>query len=207
MSVLDSLNAYTALRAVVSGLVLEEVERDGYLNKLDALVPRMVDALEAEVGWIIDRGQWIRDQGKAAPAAAPSAPEPLKADYTYDDFAELAEANGRNPADFVRVWFKDLDGGYELSTASQRVDIYARARAWCVDQKAKESAPRPRVVNGGGGQGRPQGRPGRQGGGQRREPNPIGPCPICGPNETSYIKTKYGDRWRCDEHEYWGNVS
>lgn len=201
MSVLDSLSAYTSLRALVSGLVLEEVEREQYLQRLDALVPQMVPALEAEVRWIIDRGQ-----AKAAPAAAPSAPEPLKADYTYNDFAELAEAHGRNPADFVRVWFKDLDGGYELSTASQRVDIYAGARAWCVDQKAKESAPRPRVLN--GGQGRPQGRPqGRQGGGQRREPNPVGPCPICGPQETQLIKTKYGDRWRCDEHEYWGNVS
>lgn len=203
MSVLDSLNAYTALRAVVSGLVLEEVERDGYLNKLDALVPRMVDALEAEIRWVIERTH-------AKPAATPTAaaPEPLKADYTYDDFAELAEANGRNPADFVRVWFKDLDGGYELSTAAQRVDVYAQARAWCAEQKAKESTPRPRVLNGGGQ--RPQGRPqGRQGGGQNRgnwRPNPIGPCPVCGPQETKMISTRNGDRWRCDEHDYWGDV-
>jgi hypothetical protein len=131
---------------------MDDEIRAGYHRHLEELIPKMIQGLEAEVQRIITGP--VRQGQQPGPAAAAPAPpaEPLKADYTYDDWAGFAEAEGRNPADFVRTWFRDVEGGFDASTAEQRVDQWSKARAWVAAQKAREAPQeRPRVMNGGGG--------------------------------------------------------
>lgn len=198
MSIKESLDAWSTLSGLVNGMPIDEELRKGYLRSLEDLLPKMIEGLQAEVRRAIE-GPPVRPAQPVRPVPAGGghagdAPpqEPLKPDYPYDDWARLAEANGRNPADFVRTWFRDIEGGFDSSTAAQRVDQYAAARRWLAEQRAKESAPRPKVINGGGG--------GRSEGGGK-----VGPCPECGGDRQ--VKTKYGWKYRCDDHDYWGRVS
>lgn len=191
MSIHDSLNAYTTLRALVPALVSDEEERGAILRELDEIVPLMVQGLRAEVRRIIEGPPARAAQQQVRPAAAaPAAPaEALQSDYTYDDWALFAEREGRNPADFIRTWFRDIEGGFDASTAAQRVDQWAKAKRWIAEQKAKATQERPTVINGGQGE---------------KRKGKTGNCPDCG--KARQVTTKYGQRWRCDEHDYWGNV-
>jgi hypothetical protein len=194
MSIRESLDAWTTLTGLVTGMPLDDEIRAGYHRHLEELLPKMIEGLQAEVQRIIDGPKATRTA--AAPAPAPAPAEPLAADYSYDDWAAFAEREGKNPADFVRTWFRDVEGGFDASTAAQRVDQWAKAKAWVAAQKARETQERPRVMNGG------QGRQGGQQGGQRRQN--TGPCPDC--DQSRRVTTKYGERWRCDDHDYWGKA-
>lgn len=54
----------------------------------------------------------------------------------YDHWVILAEEVGRNPADFVRQWFRDIEGGWEKSEGPVRIAQYRKAIAYYRNKNA-----------------------------------------------------------------------
>ncbi len=183
----DLADGWIFLRENLS-LVEDEDERGKYLARLDSMIPKFLDALEARLSTTVVKAA-------VAVAAAP-VERVLQDDYSYDEFAELFEKYNRNVADSLRVWFKDFEGGFDTSNASDRVLIYSKASDYLAE-KARTTSPARNTPSG-------NGKPYVKQGGGSYGPAKVGPCPDCGADKI--VTTKYGDKYRCDDHNWWGKV-
>lgn len=169
--------------------VVDEEEREKYRVRLMTMFPKYLDVMDARLTSMVTGAA----HAVATPAVQAVAPKaPLKDDYSYDEFAELFEKYDRNVADSLRVWFKDIEGGFDASSPADRSSIYGAATEYLERKSKATSAPSNTQSSGS----RPYV---KQGGGGNRK---SGPCPDC--DQSRRVTTKYGERWRCDEHNYWG---
>lgn len=163
-------------------------EAEKYDMRMSRMLPQLISLLDSEIRITVN------SVSAKVPPPAPELKEWKDADFdTTAPFEELFSAYGRNMADSLRVWFKDIEGGYDASSLEDRKAVYGKARNYFVAKPATPSqppsAPRTNVVT------MPV---------VKKTNRRSGPCPDCGNDRI--ITTKYGQRYRCQDHEWWGDV-
>lgn len=148
-----------ATAAIVLSTMLKDIP-DEWENSVNPAEFRRWDLREKLLeAWKLEHERIVKPPAPVAPvlalpAARPSvlAPTPAETQPTlpesvetgtlgddYDHWVILAEEVGRNPADFVRQWFRDVDGGWEKSESPVRIEQYRKAIAYYRNKNAVQN--------------------------------------------------------------------
>lgn len=174
------------LRALTDAVLVlhSQLRGTGFEDQVQALMPRLLLLIEREIERELN-GTKPPAPAPAAPAPAPPAAaesetaqtaappeEPESDDFGFETWVSLAQQVGRDPIALIRRWWSDVP--FDKSTPEQRRERYREAAEYYHKQRQDQKPPE----------------------------NPRA-CPQCGfvVPENAKVRTKYGLRYICRQHE------